>query len=221
MSRSNKRRQRGASLTEMLTVSAMLGIFMTMGIAIVGPVLDAPNRLQSKVDTLQSAASGFYRLQRDVRMSDLGGDFACTTSGTITCTQSASTLTATNSLAVVTAMSGTTFQASSTTGKPTWQGVNVYWLGTDSSGATDLNRTYVAFASSIQAPSLPTAAQVQTAITTAVATSSPSMIMDSVSALDVDFNSTSKVLGFKVIVTGSEGGRTNESSFESDTFARN
>jgi len=221
MSRSNSARQRGASLTELLTFTTLLTLFMTTSLAVVAPILDAPSQLQAKVDTLQSATSGFYHLQRDVRLSDIGGDYTCTTTGTITCTQSASTLTSTPALAIVSPMSGTTFESSLTTGKPTWQGVDVYWIATGASGQTNLYRVFVAFASTIQAPTEPTAAQVQTAVSTAIVTTGPAIDMASVSALDVDFNSTSKVLGLKVFVTGTEGGRTNETSFESDTFARN
>ena len=220
MSRSSNALRRGATLPEMLTFAVMLVLFLTISVAIVAAVLDAPNRLQAKVDTLQSAASGFYRLERDVRTSDLSGDFACTATGTITCTQTASTLTSTAALAIVSPMSGSTFESSSTTGKPTWQGVIVYWIAAGSSGHTNLYRAFVAFASTIQAPNEPNAVQVQTAVTTAVATTSPAIAMPSVSALDVDFGSTSKVLGLKAFVTGSEGGKTNETSFESDTFAR-
>jgi type II secretory pathway pseudopilin PulG len=220
MSPSSKSRQRGTTLTELLTVTTILGLFLTLALGIIAPVLGAPARLQAKADTLQSAASGYYRLQRDVRASDIGGDYACTTTGTITCTQTASTMTSTPALAIVTPMSGSNFVSSSTTGKPTWQGVTVYWIATVS-GRTNLYRAYVAFGSAIQAPTEPTAAQVQSAVTTAVGTSGPSIDMANASSLSADFNATSNVLGLKVSVAASEGGRTNETSFESDTYARN
>jgi hypothetical protein len=214
-------------MAELLTAIVVLGLLLSFAVVLVAPVLRAPTRLQSKVDTLQSVASGFYRLQRDVRTSDIGGDYACTTTGTITCTQSYGTLTSTPALAIVTALSSSnqflynTTTSSSSVGLPIWQGVMVYWVGSVSSGGSALNRAYVAFASPIQSPAEPTASQVQTAVATAVGSSSTFEAVPNVSQLQVDFNSANHVIGLKVVSTGTHSGETNETSYESDTYARN
>jgi len=227
MSRSSKSRQRGTTLAELLTVTVVLGFLFSFSVALMAPVVNAPNKLQSKVDTLQSITSGFYRLQRDVRTSDISGDWACTTSGTITCTQTYSTLTTTPALAVITALSSAnqfsynSTTGGSTTGLPTWQGVMVYFVATSSSGGSNLVRVYVPFASAIQAPAVPTQVQVQAAVSTAVATTSPFVAAPHVGQLLTDFNSAQHVIGLKLVANGTENGRTNKTSYESDTYARN
>jgi hypothetical protein len=227
MLRSSSARQRGTTMAELLTAIVVLGFLLSFSVSLVLPVLSAPNKLQSKVDTLQSVTSGLYRLQRDIRTSDIGGDWACTSGVTPTCTQSYSSLTSTPVLAVVTALSSSnvftynTTTGSSTVGEPIWQGVMVYWVATSSSGGSNLNRAFVAFATPIQAPAMPTQTQVQTAVITALALSSAFVAVPHIGQLLVDFTSADHVIGLKLVTTGTEHGRTNETSYESDTYARN
>jgi hypothetical protein len=227
MLRSCKSRQRGTTMAELLTVTVVLGLLLSFAISLVAPVLSAPSKLQSKVDTLQSVTSGLYRLQRDIRTSDIGGDWACTSGATPTCTQSYSSLTSTPVLAVVTALSSSnvfTYNSttgSSTVGEPIWQGVMVYWVAASTSGGSNLKRAFVAFVTPIQAPTMPTQAQVQTAVITALALSSAFVAVPHIGQLLVDFNSATHVIGLKLVTTGTEDGRTNETSYESDTYARN
>ena len=67
MSASSKRHSRGFTLAEMLTVIVIMGLFTTFAVAIIAPVVNAPNKEQAKIDTLQAAGRGLYQMQRDLR----------------------------------------------------------------------------------------------------------------------------------------------------------
>jgi len=226
MSRSSSARQRGTTLVELLIVTGVLGLFLTLGVTLVTPVLNAANKLQAKADTLQSAVTGLYRMRRDVRMSGIGGDYACTASAPVTCSQP-SLLTATPAVAILTAQSGGQPQYMTTTGNaniglPTWQGVDVYWVASNASG-TFLYEAFGAFPSGIQelpASNPVTQAQVQTAVALALAGTS-TVVAPNVSQLSASFKPSQHVMGLKIFSSGNEGGRLNETSFESDTYARN
>ena len=128
MSRNNAKR-RGHTVVEMLSVITSLSLVMTAIAAIIGPTLAAQNRTQAKVDTVQAAAMALYRMERDLRNTDAGSIYACTTGTTPTCAPPATTLTPTEAIVVVTAYAngGGQFQLKSS-GAPNWQGADVYWI---------------------------------------------------------------------------------------------
>src|SRR5579863_3675035 len=98
----NSARRRGYTIVEVLSVTVVLGLVMTIIAAIIGPLLRSQNQTQAKVDTVQAAAIALYRVQRDLRNTSWSSVWACTTTGTPTCTQP-TTSTATQALVVLTA----------------------------------------------------------------------------------------------------------------------
>ena len=110
---------------------------MTMLVAVIAPLMRSQSRSQAKLDTVQSAVSALYRVQRDLRQTYYLGTWACTTGSTATCSQP-TTFGTTSAIAFPTAyLNGTgQFQlqaGGATPDQPNWQGVMVYWI--DSSGA--------------------------------------------------------------------------------------
>ena len=227
MSASNKRASRGFTLSEMLTVIVIMGIFTTFVVAIIAPVVNAPNKEQAKIDTLQAAGRGLYDLQRDLRMADITGIYACSGSGgSVTCSQPSS-LTSTNIIAIVSPVASGQLNwssSSSTLGLPAWQGVVVYWL--DPNGSEhDLDRAYVSastIGSSLGAGSLTSSFATTAATAVSDAQSSGGMTLASdVNALSTSINTATGVVGLQMTAQSTEGSATNSTQFSSSTYVRN
>ena len=130
---------RGFSLAELLTVIVIVGLFMSVVVAVLVPVIHASGSGQAKAETVQTAAQGFYTVLRDLRQSTISGINSCTDASPSVCTQPGTlpappaTSPACNSpnnvpvLAMMTADSGGQRQADATSGEPLWQGVLAYW----------------------------------------------------------------------------------------------
>lgn len=133
---SPSRSRRGFTLAEVLAVLFVLGLVLGFVAVIVGPLLRSQGQTQAKVDTVQAAAMALYRIERDLRNTDSGDIWVCTTGATPTCSLPSATLTATSAIVMPTGyLNGTGQFQLTASGTPSWQGASVYW--TDSSGNLD------------------------------------------------------------------------------------
>lgn len=213
MSRSSYRR-RGYTLVELLSITVVIGLVLTLIAAIIGPLLRSQNQTQAKVDTVQAAAMALYRLERDLRNSELTSVYACTTSGTPACTQPTA-LTPTSAIVVATAYQQGTgqFQFDQTTGKPNWQGATVYWV--DSSG-----NLKVAFDSGGSTPGSPVnATQAAQAVTDVL--SNGTTIARFVEQMSVEIPATGNVLSLELQAQSSVSGALNETTYQTNIEPRN
>ena len=105
---------------------------------VIGPLLNSQHHTQAKVDTVQAAAMALYRIQRDLRNTDSGAVYSCTTGASPSCATPGPTFATTSAIVISTAyLNGTgQFQLVTLTGKPKWQGATVYWV--DSAGNLDV-----------------------------------------------------------------------------------
>ena len=127
MSRSDP--QRGMTIAELLSVTAVLGLLVSSVAFIIGPLLRSQSHTQAKVDTVQAAAMALYRLERDLRNSSVDQIFACTTSGLPVCTSPPAAPAPTQAIVIGSAFQNGlgAFQLAAT-GLPKWQGATVYWI---------------------------------------------------------------------------------------------
>ena len=226
MSASSKRCSRGFTLAEMLTVIVIMGIFTTFVVGIIAPIVNAPNKEQAKIDTVQAAARGLYSMQRDLRMADATGVYACSGSGgSVTCSQP-STLTSANIIAIVSPLaSGQLYWSSSTStpGQPNWQGVVVYWLDANGSGH-DLDRAYVS-SSTLGAlgtgPLGSTFASIAATAATDAQASGGMTMASGVSSLSTSINTSTGLVGLAMDAQSKDGAAVNSTQYSSNTYTRN
>ncbi len=226
MSANSKSRSRGFTVAEVLTVVVIMGIFTTFVVAIISPIANAPNKEQAKIDTLQAAAQGLYEIQRDLRMADVTGVYACTSAGGVaTCTQPTG-LTSTSILAIASPLaSGQLYwsQSAGSVGKPAWQGVVVYWLSANGQNY-NLERAYVSSSTlgTIGAGTLGTtfASMAATAAQDAQAAGGTTVASD-VNSLSASVNTLSGVVGLSMTAQSHEGAGVNSTQYSSNTYARN
>jgi type II secretory pathway pseudopilin PulG len=126
--------ERGHTLVELLTATFVVALMMTAVALFIGPLLRSQDRTQAKVDTIQAAAMALYRVERDMRNTTSGDIWACTIGASPACSAPATTLTPAAAIAMPTAYQNGTgqFQLVAASGKPYWQGAEVYWV--DSAG---------------------------------------------------------------------------------------
>lgn len=217
---SKTRAARGFSLVEARIVIAVIGLVTALIASVFGSVINSPAKLQSKGDTLNADVVGMYRLQRDIRATNVSDVYACTTSGTITCSALTSTLTSANAIALVTNKTSGTgqWQFSSSDGTPAWTGFIVYLISTNASGGSDLMQKFEPDATLSTGVNSTKAA---VAVTLAVAATDALTAAPNVTQLSVSANTSANSIGLKMFAKSTIGGRTNSTSFESDTFARN
>ena len=139
------RAHRGFTVVEVLTVIIIVGLVLA-AIAMAMPlILNAPQAAQSQVDNVNTAALALYKMQRDVRQSNINGVYACTLPPSVTCSQPApaSSNPPVAAVGVVTADNGSgQFQANGF-GAPKWTGLYVYWLTPNADGTSnELDRAY-------------------------------------------------------------------------------
>jgi len=127
MSRSN-RRQSGFTIADLVAVLFISG-FAIGAISIMGPPPGSQDRIHLKVDTVQAAAAALHQIERDLQNANLGSVYACTISATPSCSAPTTALSATSALVIVSAYNnGTGKFVQSLSGRPGWQGADVYWL---------------------------------------------------------------------------------------------
>jgi len=214
--------ERGSSTVELLIVSVIFSLLLTTLVSATLPILRAQSRNQAKVDTLQSSAVQFYRLQRDLRQSYYLSVYACSTSGTPSCSQPSDFSSTYSALVFPTAYANGNgqFQLSSggsASGQPNWQGVTVYWID----GSATLHRSFdvpTGFTTGSVALSPSTAAQ---AVSDVMAASNPGALGVSAQwfALDLTASNTN-LLAVEMSATGNEGGSSNETTYASQVLTR-
>jgi hypothetical protein len=199
----------------------LFGLLSSFAVTIIAPLLNAPNVQQAKIDTVQTGAIALYRLQRDVRQGQDNGVYVCTYPAPSTCStpSAAPTLANVQVIAILTARAnGSGFAQWSNTGSPSWTGFQVYWLASDGNGTYNL--TY-AFSQSTGFQPGASAASADTAVSAALQSTSPVVIAQHLLSIQMDHSAVSKMIGFVVAAQSTDGNKTNETSYEGDTFARN
>jgi prepilin-type N-terminal cleavage/methylation domain-containing protein len=226
MSANSKRLSRGFTLAELLSVLVIMGIFTSFVVMIIAPVIRAPNNEQAKVDTLQAAAQGLYQMQRDIRMADITGVFACASTGGVASCSQPSSLTSTSIITLVSPLSSGQLnwtQSTPNPGVPAWQGVVVYWLQPNGD-SNDLQRAYVSSSTlgSLSAGPLGStfAATAATAVQDAQAAGGVTVAND-VNSLSASINKTTNIVGLEITAQSKEGAAANSTSYTSNIYTRN
>ncbi|HXW75864.1 MAG TPA: type II secretion system protein [Candidatus Eremiobacteraceae bacterium] len=222
-----RRRQRAFSVVEVLTVLVIVGLILA-AIAITAPLfLNAQNEVQAQTDNINSAALALYRVQRDVRQSDVNGVFNCTTAPVVLCSQTGGNAVTTQALAIITADNGTgEFQPITTgaaAGQPDWQGFWYYWLVPDPNGqSNDLLREYENTGPiNLTTASLPSVELLaQTWLTTALG-GSPETVATNVESLSAAADTGDSIVQLQLVGGGTSSGNVTSLSLSGSSYVRN
>jgi len=208
---------RAYTIAEVLTVTVIMGFVATFVALIVGPMFTAVNSQGAKIDTLQAAVRSFYRIQRDLHQANVNGVYVCTYPAPSTCSAPAGALTDATVIAIISPKSNGTGQLSwdSAQGQPQWKGYNVYWLAPDANGVMSLN-----YAFNDPGGALLGVLSADAAVNNALA-ANPQFLATSVTGLQLSQTVPTSTIGLKMFATSTEGKSTNETSYQSDTVARN
>ena len=221
--------QRAFTIAETMVVALILGLMLTAVAGAMAPLFSAPDRAQAKTDSLGTAASGLYLMERDLRESDVSGVFACVGQpakcgdGSLSVGDSAIVL----PTALASGDLGAQFMtsdASPDAGYPDWKGFIVYW---QAAPGGFVYRAYEPVAGLVQyIDSVPSnRAELQTLADDAVAAASVDPVrliaMRSVSTLSAYVDHVSDVTALHVVSSGSAGGHSNTTTFDDDILARN
>ena len=209
---------RAYTVAEVLTVTVIMGFVTTFVALIVGPMFNAVNSQGAKIDTLQAAVRSFYRIQRDLHQANVNGVFVCTYPAPTTCAPPSAGLADATVIAIISPKTNGTGQLSwdSAQGQPQWKGYNVYWLAPDANGVMSLNYAF----NDPTGGALIGVLSADAAVNNALA-ADPQFLATSVTELQVSQTVPTSTIGLKMFATSTEGKSTNETSFESDTVARN
>ena len=116
---------------------------------------------------------------------------------------------------------------SATVGLPLGSGVNVYWLSPNNSGTNTLMQQYVSQSTlglTIGAGTTGlgnlTTSIINLGVTTAVAASSPSVVATNVSQIQVE-EPSSPMVRVKIFAQSTVGSKTNATTYDTNTMARN
>lgn len=217
--------RRGTTLPEVLVVVVLTAVILTMVATLSTPMFAASNSEEAKVDTIRSLGQAKYRIQRDIRQSDVNGIFVCTqTNGSFTCTPASNYTTPTDSpyLAILSLHAGGNGTINwDPTGRPAWTGFEVYWLAPNASGVKQLLHAFSA--ANIPPGTAPTIlnADVVNAVSAAANASSPESVALGVSDMQTAVEVARDRVAFRLFAQSTEGQSTNETSLQADVFARN
>jgi type II secretory pathway pseudopilin PulG len=220
----NKLSQRGTTIPELMTVVVILGLLMTMLVAVIGPLMRSQSQSQAKLDTVQSAVSALYRIQRDLRQTYYLGTWACTTGSAATCSQP-TTFGTTSAIAFPTAyLNGSSqFQlqvGGSTPDQPNWQGVMVYWIDSTGDLKWAFDPTPTGFTVGNEHISSTVAAAAVVDATTGVVTSTT--IARNLQQLVAAVNpSNTNIVSLQMQAQSTQNGNVNETTYRSDVLTRN
>lgn len=227
------RARRGFTIAEVLTVLVIVGL-MLGAVAFAMPlIMGGPIEAQSQVDGVQSSALALYRVQHDVRQSNVYGIFDCSMPPAPVCSIVAppapgSTPPATPALVVVTADNPNGIFAvagagSGNTGYPKWQGFYVYWLTPNADGTSQsLHRVFSQDLSITETLGIPnvSVADAQAVLTAAIAGGGGETVAQAISGLHVAIDQVNNIAHLQL-----DGGDTsgNKSSLDltSNSYVRN
>ena len=206
-----------------MTVMAVLGLMMSMLVPIMAPMLRSQSRSQAKLDTVQTAATVLYRIQRDLRQTYYKSVYACTTGATATCSQPVA-FGATSAIAFPTAYQNGTGQfqlqtAGANAGQPDWQGVMVYWID----GQGDLSWAFETPASGFTTGSsgLTSAAAAQVVADASTGVVTGTELATNIQQLAAAVSTTqTNMVSLELVAQSTENGATNKTSYQSDIQAR-
>ena len=201
-----------------MSVMFSMGLVLGAIALIIGPLLASQNRTQAKVDTVQAAAMALYRVERDLRNTNLGSIYSCTTGAVPTCATPSPALTSTTAIVIATAYhSGTgQFQLNSS-GKPNWQGADVYWV--DAAG--DLVFAFDAPTSTgYSQGNLLSAADAQAAVVDAT-TNGGKQLARWVQQMSIAVPGNGHQLSFQLQTRSTVGAASNDTTYRTDLETRN
>lgn len=213
------------TLAETLVAMVVLGMFLTLVVALVRPLLNAPDQIQAKTSTVQTAAQVLYRIQRDLRMSDANGIYICTSDVIPTCTLPTATLADATRVAIVTPLdSNGQLQIDSTANAAAWTGVRVYCLAANGTGTDDISYGFAAIAGiapgadGVKALSTSTVAS---AVAQACAAGNATTAATNVDRLQLGVDPASGTIGLRLVARTKAGDKTNETAYRGEIHARN
>jgi type II secretory pathway pseudopilin PulG len=203
-----------------MTVIVVLGLLMTMIAAVFAPMMRAQNRTQAKLDTVQSASSALYRIQRELRQTYYASTWACTTGASASCSQP-TTFGSTKAIAFPTAYQNGNgqfqLQSSGSAPHPNWQGVMVYWI--DSAGNLGWAFDSAGFVTGSNGLSSTAAALAVVAATTGVVADTKIAVNVQQLAVAID-PSQPNMIWLKMQAQSTENGSVNETTYLSNMLAR-
>ena len=211
--------QHGYTIAELLSTVFVMGLVMTAVGLTIGPLLSAQNQAQAKVDTVQAATRALYRVERDLRNTNLGSIWACTTGGTPSCAAPRTTLTATNAIVIATAYANGTgqFQKKLASGTPNWQGAAVYWV--DATGNLDF--AFDVPTATAYAPGNLLSATDAAAAVSDVTANGGVPLARSIQQMSLAVPNQGHQVSFQVQIQSTDGAASNETTFQTDLETRN
>jgi prepilin-type N-terminal cleavage/methylation domain-containing protein len=223
-----KRRGRGFTIAEVLTVLVIVGLILS-AVAMTTPmILRGQSQVQAQVDNIESSALALYRVQRDLRQSDTGGIFDCTATPVVVCSQPNTSPVATPALVIATADNGTgEFQPdAATAGSPKWQGFYVYWLTPNADGTSnDLKRAYFPWPGPgqmvLSVANHPTVqAAAVTALSTLLGSGNPETVAQDVIDIKASIDTTNSIVSLR-LDSGNTSGTVSSMTLWGDSYVRN
>lgn len=230
--------QRGFSVAEVLTVTVILAMLLAAMVAIIPLMMHSPLQMQSQVDQVNAAAIALYKIRRDFSEGDISGVMGCTTAPVVSCDSASTSMESVQAMAVVTAENNVgAFQVDGTSGYPLWQGFYVYWLVPNQAGtAYDLMR---AFEPAPACPVVPppgcvpvitvtngvpnnvTPTMVNPLVTAALALTPPPVLTNNIVSMSLGEQVGSSTVQFELNAGAFAGANQAETTFQSNTYARN
>ena len=211
--------QRGFTLAELLTTIVIMALVMTPIALMIGPLLGSQSSAQAKTDTVQAATKALYKIERDLRNTNLGSIYTCTISGAPVCTSPTTSLGSTSAIVVATSyLNGTgQFQFQTASGKPFWQGADVYWI--DPAG--NLNYAFdVPTGTNYVKGNLLSANDAQAAINDVTANGGQ-LLTQFVQQMAIAVPNTGHQVWFQLQAQSTIGASSNETTYRTDLETRN
>lgn len=218
--------RRGFTIAEVMTVLVIVGLILAV-IAMITPIIfRGQSQVQAQTDSIQSTALALYKVQRDVRQSNIGGVLACTTVPIVVCTQPTSAPGAqqTQAIAIVTADNGTGQFVPNNAGLPKWHGFVLYWLTPNADGTSnDLKRAYYGWPVGLPVATMPLAtveADAVLALTNVLGAQNSTSVAQDVRTLRMSVDTQNNI-----VLLGLDGGNTAGSvsslNLTSNSYVRN
>lgn len=219
----------------MLVVVVIVAMLLSAVVAAMLPVLHAPGAASARYDTIVPADAGLYTLERDLRLSDARGVFACSVRP-IAC-GAGSTDHGSQAIAIATALSSAAADAPFTLdrkGYPNWQGFVVYWQ--PRSGGV-VYRTFEAAQGMSALIAAGDRAELEALAESAVASAGggtgggtsgggsgsdgPAVALHDISFMAAAVDLPAEEVQLQLSTAAASGDRANDSSYETHVFTRN